>query len=50
MALIVLPFFMPLLLLGWVLTPRDERDQRQRERTREREFAETWGQLFAREH
>ena len=49
MALIVLPFFMPLFLLGWVLTPPDEREQRKLESVREREFGETWGLVFARE-
>lgn len=49
MALFILPFFMPLFLLGWVLTPREERDLIARERVREREFAATWGQLYASE-
>lgn len=49
MALLILPFFMPLLLLGWVLTPREERELLEHERTSEREFAATWGQIFASE-
>lgn len=49
MALFILPFFMPLFLLGWVLTPREERDLMKSERARERDYEATWGQLFASE-
>jgi hypothetical protein len=48
MALILLPFFMPLLLLGWIL-PRDERRERALEARREQEFGETWAVLYATE-
>lgn len=49
MALLLIPFFMPLLLLGWVLTSREERALRLQDLKQEREVAETWGVLFGRE-
>jgi hypothetical protein len=49
MALLLIPFFMPLLLLGWVLTSREEREQQLLDLQAEREVAETWGVLFGRE-
>jgi hypothetical protein len=49
MALLLLPFFMPLFLIGWVLTPREEREHRLLETNREQEIAQTWGVLFGRE-
>lgn len=49
MALLLLPFFMPLFLIGWVLTPREEREQRLLASERERQVSETWGVLFGRE-
>lgn len=47
MALLLVPFFMPLFLIGWVLTPREEREHRLLESRREQEVAATWGVLFA---
>ena len=49
MGLLILPMFLPLLLIGWFITPADERELRCREAVRERQFGETWAQLFARE-
>ena len=49
MALLLLPFFMPLFLIGWVLTPREEREQRLLATERERSVRETWGVMFGRE-
>ena len=49
MALLLFPFFMPLFLIGWVLTPREEREQRLLESRRELEVAATWGVLYSRE-
>lgn len=49
MALLLVPFFMPLFLIGWVLTPREEREHRLLESRREQEIAGTWGVLFGRE-
>ena len=49
MALLLVPFFMPLLLLGWVLTSREERAQRLLDSEREQLIAESWGLLFGRE-
>ena len=46
MALLLVPFFMPLFLIGWVLTPREEREHRLLESRREQEVAATWGVLF----
>jgi hypothetical protein len=45
MALLFVPFFMPLLLLGWVLTWREDREQQ----LVEQQVANTWGVLFGRE-
>jgi hypothetical protein len=45
MALLLIPFFMPLLLLGWVLTWREDREQQ----LLEQQVANTWGVLFGRE-
>ncbi len=49
MALLLVPFFMPLFLIGWVLTPREEREHRLMESRREQEIAATWGVLYGRE-
>jgi hypothetical protein len=49
MALLLVPFFMPLLLLGWVLTSREERAQRLLDSEREQLIAESWGLIFGRE-
>jgi hypothetical protein len=49
MALLLVPFFMPLLLLGWVLTSREERAQRLLDLEREQLIAESWGLMFGRE-
>jgi hypothetical protein len=49
MALLLVPFFMPLFLIGWVLTPREEREHRLLESRREQEVAATWGVLYGRE-
>jgi hypothetical protein len=49
MALLLIPFFMPLLLLGWVLTTPEERAQQLLDMQRERQVAESWGVLFGRE-
>jgi hypothetical protein len=49
MALLLVPFFMPLLLLGWVLTSREERAQRLLDSEREQQIAESWGLMFGRE-
>ena len=49
MALLLIPFFMPLLLLGWVVTSREERAMQLMDLQKEREVAETWGVLFGRE-
>ena len=49
MALLLIPFFMPLFLLGWVLTPREERELRVIESKREQCFGRTWGVVFGRE-
>jgi hypothetical protein len=46
MALLLVPFFMPLFLIGWVLTPREEREHRLLESRRELEIAATWGVLY----
>jgi hypothetical protein len=46
MALLLVPFFMPLFLIGWVLTPREEREHRLLESRREHEIAATWGVLY----
>ena len=48
MGLILLPFFMPLLLLGWIL-PREERRERCLEARRERQFHNTWAVLYGSE-
>jgi hypothetical protein len=48
MALLLLPFFMPLFLIGWVLTPRHERELRLATK-REREAGEVWRAVFASE-
>jgi hypothetical protein len=45
MALLLLPFFMPLLLIGWAMTWREDRAQQ----LLERQVANTWGVLFGRE-
>lgn len=45
MALLLIPFFMPLLLLGWVVTWREDREQH----LVEQQVANTWGVLFGRE-
>lgn len=45
MTLLLIPFFMPLLLLGWVLTWREDRAQQ----VVEQQVANTWGVLFGRE-
>jgi hypothetical protein len=45
MALLLLPFFMPLLLLGWAMSWREDRAQQ----LLERQVANTWGVLFGRE-
>jgi hypothetical protein len=49
MALLLIPFFMPLLLLGWVITSREERALQLQDLQQERQVAETWGVLFGRE-
>ncbi|NVB37791.1 hypothetical protein G6O69_08095 [Pseudenhygromyxa sp. WMMC2535] len=49
MVVILLPFFMPLFLLGWVLDTDDERALAKEEARRERDFGATWGVHFARE-
>ena len=49
MGLIMLPFFMPLLLIGWLVEPREERELRGHEARQERLFGETWAVLFGRE-
>jgi hypothetical protein len=49
MALLLIPFFMPLLLLGWVLTSWEERAQRLLDLEREQLIAESWGLMFGRE-
>lgn len=49
MALLLIPFFMPLFLIGWVLTPREEREHRMLASEREQQFARTWGVVFGRE-
>jgi hypothetical protein len=45
MALLLIPFFMPLLLIGWALSWREDRQQQ----LVERQVANTWGVLFGRE-
>ncbi|MCA9700842.1 MAG: hypothetical protein KC431_25160 [Myxococcales bacterium] len=49
MAFVLLPFFMPLFLLGWVLESADERALADMEAERERQIGETWAIVFARE-
>ena len=49
MALLLIPFFMPLFLIGWVLTPREDREHRLVESDREKLFAETWAVAYGRE-
>jgi hypothetical protein len=49
MAWLFVPLFLPLLLLGWVLTPREEREHRLLESRREQQFARSWGVLYCRE-
>ncbi|PRQ04490.1 hypothetical protein ENSA5_07210 [Enhygromyxa salina] len=49
MALLLLPFFMPLFLVGWVLTPREEREHRLLQSRRELQFGRSWGLLYGRE-
>lgn len=49
MALLLIPFFMPLFLIGWVLTPREDREIRLTESKREKLFAQTWGVAYGRE-
>jgi hypothetical protein len=49
MALLLLPFFMPLFLLGWILTPREEREHRVLASRREQQIAATWGVMFGSE-
>jgi hypothetical protein len=49
MALLLIPLFMPLLLLGWVLTPREERELRLLESRSEQQIARSWGVLYGRE-
>ena len=49
MALLLIPFFMPLFLIGWVLTPREDREHRLMESDRVKLFAETWGVAYGRE-
>jgi hypothetical protein len=45
MALLLIPFFMPLLLIGWVVAWREDREQQ----LLEQQVANTWGVLFGRE-
>jgi hypothetical protein len=45
MALLLIPFFMPLLLIGWALTWREDRAQQ----LLEQQVANTWGVVFGRE-
>lgn len=48
MAFLLVPFFMPLFLIGWVLTPREEREHRLMASQRELEIEATWGVLYGR--
>lgn len=45
MSLLLIPFFMPLLLIGWAMTWREDRQQQ----LLEQQVANTWGVLFGRE-
>ncbi len=49
MELLILPFFMPLFLLGWIVVPEDERELRREEARKEKQLAATWAVLFGRE-
>ena len=46
---LLIPFFMPLFLVGWVLTPREEREHRLLKSRREQQFSRSWGLLYGRE-
>ncbi len=46
MALILLPFFMPLVLIGWIFPPEREREVDEEQAERERQFGRTWALLF----
>lgn len=49
MALLLLPFFLPLMLIGWMFPPDDEREIEAQEAERERQFGQTWALLYGRE-
>lgn len=49
MALILLPLFMPLLLLGWIIEADEERALRDKEAEQEAEVGATWAVVFGRE-
>jgi hypothetical protein len=46
MALILLPFFMPLMLLGWIFPPEHERELEEEQAEKERQFGQTWALVF----
>lgn len=49
MELLLLPFLMPLFLLGWVVPPDYERELRRTEVEQEKQIGATWALLFGRE-
>ena len=49
MALLLIPFFMPLMLIGWIFPPEHERELEEREAEQDRAYAATWALLYGRE-
>jgi hypothetical protein len=49
MALLLAPFFMPLVLIRWIFPEHDERELDEQEAEREQQFGATWAILYGRE-
>lgn len=49
MAFLLVPFFMPLVLIRWIFPEHDERELDEQEAEAEQQFGATWAVLYGRE-